>query len=84
MLDAVAAPPLTTVDTRIPFSAQRFEYSVECSAYIPCRQTAIGWPTVDSGAWDRVCKRVPSSPLATGDAPASRPSNKNNTALHLF
>eukprot|EP00976_Prorocentrum_cordatum_P102687 1193165-Prorocentrum_minimum.AAC.1 len=41
----------STVDTSKPFSAQHFEYSVEYSMYIPCRQTAIGWPTVDSGAW---------------------------------
>eukprot|EP00976_Prorocentrum_cordatum_P112476 1195538-Prorocentrum_minimum.AAC.3 len=30
----------STVDTSIPFSAQCFEYSTECSTYIPCRQTA--------------------------------------------
>ena len=40
----------STVDTSIPFSARHFEYSIEYSTYIPCRQTAIGWPTVDSGA----------------------------------
>eukprot|EP00959_Pyramimonas_sp_CCMP1952_P413975 8673469-Pyramimonas_sp.AAC.1 len=34
----------------IPFSARHFEYSIEYSTYIPCRQAAIGWPTVDSGA----------------------------------
>eukprot|EP00959_Pyramimonas_sp_CCMP1952_P265466 5550897-Pyramimonas_sp.AAC.1 len=41
----------STVDTIIPFSARHFEYSIEYSTYVPCRQTAIGWPTVDSGAW---------------------------------
>eukprot|EP00976_Prorocentrum_cordatum_P097375 1190964-Prorocentrum_minimum.AAC.3 len=35
----------STVDTSIPFSARHFDYSTECSTYIPCRQTAIGWPT---------------------------------------
>eukprot|EP00976_Prorocentrum_cordatum_P104621 1193974-Prorocentrum_minimum.AAC.3 len=40
----------TVVDTSRPFSARHFEYSTEYSTYIPCRQTAIGWPTVDSGA----------------------------------
>eukprot|EP00976_Prorocentrum_cordatum_P077034 1182527-Prorocentrum_minimum.AAC.1 len=39
-----------TVDTGIPFSARHFEYSTGYSTYIPRRQTAIGWPTVDSGA----------------------------------
>eukprot|EP00959_Pyramimonas_sp_CCMP1952_P302666 6333206-Pyramimonas_sp.AAC.1 len=41
----------STVDTSIPFSARHFEYSIEHSMHIPCRQTAIGWPTVDFGAW---------------------------------
>eukprot|EP00959_Pyramimonas_sp_CCMP1952_P442507 9263617-Pyramimonas_sp.AAC.1 len=40
----------STVDTSTPFGVRHFEYSVEYSTYIPCRQTAIGWPTVDSGA----------------------------------
>eukprot|EP00976_Prorocentrum_cordatum_P059643 1175582-Prorocentrum_minimum.AAC.4 len=40
----------STVDTSVPFSAWHFEYSTEYSTYIPYRQTAIGWPTVDSGA----------------------------------
>eukprot|EP00959_Pyramimonas_sp_CCMP1952_P123585 2583613-Pyramimonas_sp.AAC.5 len=41
----------STVDTSIPpFSARHFEYSIGYSTYIPCRKTAIGWPTVDSGA----------------------------------
>eukprot|EP00976_Prorocentrum_cordatum_P073073 1180952-Prorocentrum_minimum.AAC.11 len=40
----------STVDTNIPFSARHLEYFTEYSTYIPCRQTAIGWPTVDSGA----------------------------------
>eukprot|EP00976_Prorocentrum_cordatum_P075893 1182080-Prorocentrum_minimum.AAC.2 len=41
----------STVDTSIiPFSARHSEYSTEYSTYIPCRQTAIGWPIVDSGA----------------------------------
>eukprot|EP00976_Prorocentrum_cordatum_P085439 1186093-Prorocentrum_minimum.AAC.2 len=30
----------STVDTSIPFSARRFEYFIEYSTYIPCRQTA--------------------------------------------
>eukprot|EP00976_Prorocentrum_cordatum_P092447 1188947-Prorocentrum_minimum.AAC.3 len=38
----------STVDTSIPFSAWHFEYSAEYSTHIPCRQTAIGRPTVDS------------------------------------
>eukprot|EP00976_Prorocentrum_cordatum_P060893 1176083-Prorocentrum_minimum.AAC.2 len=29
----------STVDTSIPFSARRFEFSTEYSTYIPCRQT---------------------------------------------
>eukprot|EP00976_Prorocentrum_cordatum_P093688 1189480-Prorocentrum_minimum.AAC.2 len=37
----------STVDTSTPFSARHFEYSTEYSTYIPCRQTAIGWPTVN-------------------------------------
>eukprot|EP00959_Pyramimonas_sp_CCMP1952_P070432 1471171-Pyramimonas_sp.AAC.1 len=41
-----ACPPTTTC---IPFSARHFEYSIEYSTYIPCRQTAIGWSIVDSG-----------------------------------
>eukprot|EP00959_Pyramimonas_sp_CCMP1952_P323118 6761375-Pyramimonas_sp.AAC.1 len=41
---------LSTVDTSILFSAWHFEYSTECSTNIPCLKTAIGWPTVDSGA----------------------------------
>eukprot|EP00976_Prorocentrum_cordatum_P055210 1113902-Prorocentrum_minimum.AAC.1 len=41
---------LSTVDTGIPFRAWHFEYSTEYSTYIPCQQTAIGRPTVDSGA----------------------------------
>eukprot|EP00976_Prorocentrum_cordatum_P082365 1184783-Prorocentrum_minimum.AAC.1 len=49
----------STVDTSIPFSARHFEHSVEYSTYIPCRQTAIGWPTLDSGAcslpWRCMC-----------------------------
>eukprot|EP00976_Prorocentrum_cordatum_P098967 1191628-Prorocentrum_minimum.AAC.2 len=40
----------STVHTIFPFSARHFEHSTEYSTYIPCRQTAIGWPTVDSGA----------------------------------
>eukprot|EP00959_Pyramimonas_sp_CCMP1952_P177704 3714158-Pyramimonas_sp.AAC.1 len=35
----------STVDTNIPFSARHLEYFTEYSTYIPCRQTAIGWPT---------------------------------------
>eukprot|EP00976_Prorocentrum_cordatum_P096108 1190435-Prorocentrum_minimum.AAC.2 len=45
----------SSVDTNTPFSARHFEYSIEYSTYIPCRQTAIGWPTVDSGAWPLSC-----------------------------
>eukprot|EP00959_Pyramimonas_sp_CCMP1952_P432282 9052718-Pyramimonas_sp.AAC.1 len=30
----------STVYTSIPFSAHHFEYSIEYSTYIPCRQTA--------------------------------------------
>eukprot|EP00959_Pyramimonas_sp_CCMP1952_P002843 58850-Pyramimonas_sp.AAC.1 len=41
----------STVDTGIPLSARHFEYSTEYLTYIPCRQTAICWPTVKSGAW---------------------------------
>eukprot|EP00976_Prorocentrum_cordatum_P098614 1191481-Prorocentrum_minimum.AAC.1 len=44
----------STVDTSIAFSARHFEYSIEYSieysTYVPCRQTAIGWLRVDSGA----------------------------------
>eukprot|EP00959_Pyramimonas_sp_CCMP1952_P431662 9040166-Pyramimonas_sp.AAC.1 len=35
----------STVDISIPFSARHFKYSTEYSTYIPCRRTAIGWPT---------------------------------------
>eukprot|EP00959_Pyramimonas_sp_CCMP1952_P311273 6514272-Pyramimonas_sp.AAC.1 len=44
----------STVDTSIPFSARHFDYSTDYSTYIPCRQTAIGWPTVDSGGWPNI------------------------------
>eukprot|EP00976_Prorocentrum_cordatum_P099358 1191802-Prorocentrum_minimum.AAC.2 len=40
----------STVDTSVPFSARHFEYSIDYSTYIPCRQAVIGRPTVDSGA----------------------------------
>eukprot|EP00959_Pyramimonas_sp_CCMP1952_P405171 8491850-Pyramimonas_sp.AAC.2 len=53
----------STVDTSRPFSARHFEYSIEYSTYIPYRQTAIGWLTVDSGA----CEAVSWSPRF-GDA----------------
>ena len=46
-ITTVTQAPESTVDTSIPFSAWHFEYSVEYSTYISCRQTAIGWPTVD-------------------------------------
>eukprot|EP00959_Pyramimonas_sp_CCMP1952_P341671 7157005-Pyramimonas_sp.AAC.1 len=46
----INSPPSSTVDTSTPFSARHFEYSVEHSTYIPCQQTAIGRPTVNSGA----------------------------------
>eukprot|EP00976_Prorocentrum_cordatum_P032477 660499-Prorocentrum_minimum.AAC.1 len=41
----------STVDTSIPFGAWHFEYFTEYSTYIPCRQTVIGSPIVDSRAW---------------------------------
>eukprot|EP00976_Prorocentrum_cordatum_P080001 1183800-Prorocentrum_minimum.AAC.2 len=40
----------STVNTSTPSSAHHFEASTEFLTYIPCRRTAIGWPTVDSGA----------------------------------
>eukprot|EP00976_Prorocentrum_cordatum_P111553 1195382-Prorocentrum_minimum.AAC.2 len=33
----------STVDTSVPFSARRFEYSTEYSTYIPCRRQTAAW-----------------------------------------
>ena len=75
---------LSTVDTSIPCSARHFEHSIEYSTYVPCRQTAIGWPTVDSGtlyalfckqAVDRLCFVFPRRAIAIYRdwSPSSRP-----------
>eukprot|EP00959_Pyramimonas_sp_CCMP1952_P397867 8336346-Pyramimonas_sp.AAC.2 len=58
-----------TVDTSIPFSARHLEYFIEYSTYIPCRQTAFGWPIIDSAACAE-CIAGAASESAEGTVPA--------------